>query len=311
MDESRIIIPPPNTEVQKMINALEPDGKRPYKTCFNHSEDFFIELDEPFTVRAFPIHHDLDKPEPSSLYLELLKDFLSQIFRLVPDIFSGLVYFFDPNDTLRPAFYRLYEMGGKYFLYILRLEIKPRPLEATIIKAGSNDNIPEYSSRKLFLESEVIPLERKAPGKDGLFIKRIISSTWIGETGRGFRVKGIWMDSHLSKFFTRLFLDEGQRIYPFFPLSCKYETIIANSIILTPSGRALFIKHLLESMAIIEPHIEEIQDSLRVESFSPNNSVFRAIKNSLKPENFGFYRQFRIEAYLNSDERKEYILEIG
>ena len=55
-------------------------------------------------------------------------------------------------------------------------------------------------------------------------VKQTISQNWIGETGKGYLVRGIWMDSELTKFFSKLFLPTGKRTYPFYPFTCRYKT---------------------------------------------------------------------------------------
>ncbi len=75
-------------------------------------------------------------------------------------------------------------------------------------------------------------------------VEQMISDTWIGETGRGYFIQGIWMDADLNKFFTKLVIPQGKRIYPYYPFTSKYRTICHNPIGISSAQRREAIPRL-------------------------------------------------------------------
>lgn len=299
--------------INELIASI-PEGARnaPYAMRYNHGEEFFVELDSPILVPHLPIHHDIRRPVPDASYIASLRDVVKQLTAALPEAFSGLTYFFDPGEILKPCFYRLYRVDEHIYLYLMRVDLLPRPLESEVLEGGTNDRTQAYAARKLYVESELIPLEAvmSENGRVRAFmIKQIVSQTWIGETGKGYMVRGIWMDSDLSKFFTRLFLPQGVRIYPFYPLFCKYKTICSTSPILSGEGRRALIPVLHRALGFIEPEIERIQDALRNDSFSERLLAYIDMRERIPPEWKEYLGRFSTRSYLNDSERKEYALD--
>jgi hypothetical protein len=296
---------------QLLGEAPEKAGNSPYAMRFNQSEEYFIEFDTPLIIPHFPIHHDIRRPIPDADYAHTLKDVIKQLVAMLPDCFSGLTYFFDPAEILKPCFYRLYKVGEETYLYLLRIDLLAKPFEAEIIERGTNDTTQAYSTHRLYLESELIPLEAVMweAGKVKAFrIKQLISQTWIGESGKGYLVRGIWMDTDLSKFFTRLFVPAGRKIYPYFPLFCKYKTICGFSPILSSEGRRTIFPLLHNAIKFLVPEIEGIQEALKNEDFSATMPNFTALREKV-PESWMMpLKHFSVEAYLNEREHKEYAL---
>ncbi|MCK7508861.1 MAG: hypothetical protein MZV70_35770 [Desulfobacterales bacterium] len=103
-----------------------------------------------------------------------------------------------------------------------------RPLDTELVEAGTNETTPSYRTRRLYLESELIPregIEREEGRARAFRVRQLVSNTWIGETGKGYQVRGIWMDADLSKFFSKLFLPEGKRVFPSCPSSASTKTV--------------------------------------------------------------------------------------
>jgi hypothetical protein len=211
-------------ELNRLIAALPEtpaSGGMPL-VKFNQNEELFLEFEEEFLVPSFPIHHDMKIAEPERDYMEALRELVKRITRRIPSAFHGLTYYFDSSEILKPCFFRLYRVGEAIYLYLLRIDLGYRPFEAELEEMGTNDRTPIYRTRRLYAESEFIPLESvswKGEQVEAFNIRQLISNTWIGETGRGYFLHGIWMDTGLSKFFTKLVLPDGGRIYPFYPLS--------------------------------------------------------------------------------------------
>ncbi len=297
---------------QDLLRIPEAARNGPYGMHFNQGEEFFIELGSPLFVPKLPIHHDFRKMVPDADYATMLRDVVGQLASTLPECFSGLTYFFDPAEILKPCFYRLYKAEDDMYLYLLRIDLLPRPFDSTTIEAGTNDQTPAYSTRRLYMESELIPLEAVMweSGRAKAFrIKQLISQTWIGETGKGYLVRGIWMDADLSKFFTKLFLPAGKRIYPFFPLFCKYKTVCASSPLLTSDGRRLLIPVLHRAIKFLSPEISGIQEVLRTASFSETLPTFVALRDRVPAGWKTALSSFSTDPYLNEREQKEYALE--
>jgi len=230
----------------------------------------------------------------------------------VPDFFSDLSYFFDPTEIQKPCFYRIYKIGEKYFLFLLRINLQYRPLEHELIERGSNDYTAVYRTNRLYLESDCIPLESVLTemGKIVSFkIHQTISNTWIGETGKGYLVRGIWIDTELTKFFTKLFIAEGQRIYPYYPFTCKYKTICMTILGPTPERRRQILPYLQGALQFLEPHLERIQQSLKTVPFSEGLPLFKELREKVNSNYKKLWTNLAVTAYLNRQEQKEFRIE--
>lgn len=299
-------------DISEIIAAIAPDATNaPYAMRFNQSEEYFIEIHSPVMIPHLSIHHDVRQSIPNARYMHDLRDIIAQLAKLLPECLAGLTYFFDPAEVLKPCFFRLYKAENESYLYLLRIDLLAKPFEGTIIERGTNDATPAYTATRLYMESEIIPLEAVMweNGRIRAFrIKQLISQTWIGETGRGYLVRGIWMDTDLSKFFTKLFIPRGKRIYPFFPLFCKYKTICASAPILSAEGRRAMIPLLHHAIRFLVPELGQIQDAIRTVQFSESLPVFSALRERVPESRQLLASQFTIEPYLNDREQKEYAL---
>jgi hypothetical protein len=285
---------------------------RSFGRHFSHSEDFFLLLDDVFTVPHFQIHHDVREQKPSPEYSTGLKAVMEQIVRLAPQVLRELTYFFDPAEILRPCFYRVYRIEETHYLYLLRVDLMARPAEGEVIERGTNDITPLYRTRKLFLEPTVIPLEGvtlSGARVSGFRIRQTVSQTWIGEFGRGYFQQGIWMDSDLTRFFTRLFVPPRLKTYPYFPFLCKYKTVCQSLINLSPEERSDSVPLLHRSLQFLLPVMDRIQEEIKGQSFSEQLDSYRELKQKVPDSWYDAWRNLRIESYLNDAEMKEYRVE--
>ncbi len=297
--------------VNAIIEGIGEDT-RPLGRHFSQNEDFFLQLEGEYSVPHIPIHHDVRVPRPSQEYLSILMGVVEQIARLAPQVLKGLTYFFDPAEILRPCFFQVFRIEERWYLYLLRVDLVMRAAESTVRERGTNDTTPWYTSRRLFLEDTVIPLAEvvRENGKVMSFrVNETISQTWIGEQGRGYFVQGIWMDTDLTKFFTRLFLPRNKRTYPYYPYLCKYKTVCQALISLSPQGRASAIPWLHRALVFLAPYLDQIQEEMKNTPFSEEVPFFQALKAKVPADWYEAWSSLRVEAYLNAADMREYTIE--
>lgn len=287
-------------------------AQRPFSRHFSQGEDFFLELERDFTVPSFSIHHDVRQRAPSRSYVESLATVMEQLVRLAPQVFSELAYFFDPAEILRPCFYRVYRIEDNLYLYILRLDLMMHATESTVVERGTNDATPLYMTRRLFLEPTIIPLMevvRVGEGVSSFRIRQTISQTWIGEFGRGYFQQGIWMDADLTRFFSKLFLPAQKKTYPYYPYLCKYKTVCAAVIGLSPLQRAGAVPLLHRSLSFLLPVLERIQAEMKNASFSEDMAVFQELRQKVPSSWFEAWQSIRVQSYLNGADMKEFSID--
>lgn len=312
LNEIRVVYP--DAEINAVLAAI-PESARAVSTAvrYNHSEELFLELGAEVTVPRFPIHHDVHSDVPSAPYAYALRDFVKQLVGLLPDVFRGLTYYFDPAESLKPRFYRLYKVESAIYLFLFKIDIVFRHFQGEVIEAGTNDVTPGYRTKRLFIESEFIPLEAVMweLGRARAFkVKQLISNTWIGETGRGYLLHGIWMDNDLSKFFSKMLLPDGARTYPFYPLFCKYKTVCAEAVPPGPERRKRILPLLHRAISFFTPEMEKIQNSLKNETFSETMPGFLELRNKVPASWRDILKGVTMRSYLNERDMKEYALEI-
>jgi len=288
------------------------DGRQTFDRRFSQGEDFFLQLEQPFVVPHFQVHHDVRVSEPSAAYLKALASVVEQVALQVPQVLKGLTYYFDPTDILRPSFYHVYRIGESLFVYLLRMDLIMRPSEATVIERATNDTTASYSTSHLFLEAMVIPLSEVDKHGDrvkGFRVRQTISQTWIGEFGRGYFQQGIWMDADLTKFFSRLFLPADKRIYPYYPFQCKYKTVCQSLITLDPDSRAAAVPMLHRVIEFLGPVMDRIQAEIKSSSFSEDLEIYQSLKGQVPVSWYEAWQRVKVERYLNQAEMKEYRIE--
>ncbi len=289
------------------------DHKNPsFKRHFNQTEEFFLDLEADFIIPSLPIHHDVRQPRPSPEYLKSLQQILEQILPLTPGVFNELTYLFDPREIMKPCFFKLYKIDQAHYLYLVQVDLIYRSREAQVLERGNNDFTARYSSRRLFLETLFIPLDRVLVEEDKIHsfvVKQTISSTWVGEVGRGYFVQGIWIDNELTRFFSKLFLPEGKRTYPFYPYVCKYRTICQNLIRLNPEARKLYLPYLHRAIEFLSPAMKRIEQSMRDTSFSEDIETYKELKKQVPANWLEIWNNLKIDVYLNQQDMKEFSVE--
>ncbi len=294
------------------LNALlasSAQGARPLALHFSQTEELFVRAEQEYRVPRLAIHHDVLQQRPDPGYLSLLAEVLAQLVRLVPQLWRGLTYLFDPAEVLRPTFFQLYRLGGRQYLYLLRLDLSFRPQVHRVLERGDNDQSPSFCTRDLYLESCLIPLQgvQADSGRlSGLQVDQAISSTWIGETGRGYFVQGIWMDNDLTRFFSRLFLPRGLRTYPYYPYLCRYRTMCRSLIRFSAAEREAALPQFHQAYELLKPLMGRVESSLKAGEFSEEDPVFRELKSQVPESWYRGWKGLRVEAYLNEYDHKEY-----
>ena len=281
---------------------------------YTQGEDFFIKFDGHVDVPSFPIHHDVRMRKPTDEYLHRIRPLIEQIHEAVPQLLANMTYMFDPGEIHRPGFFQLYRLENVTYLYLVRIDLLYRAQAHEVLERGSNDNTPRYRTNRITYEADFIPLKEVITQDDrihGFRVDQYVSDTWIGETGRGYFVQGIWLDTELTKFFTKLFAPEGKRLYPFYPINCKYRSICHAVIDVDAEGRKRRLPALHRIRSFLAPHMEEIQDALREESFSTELETFLNLKQSLPDQLRDLWADVKVKAYLNEEEMKEYEVTLG
>jgi len=295
-------------EINKILKQ-EYSEPAPYSKHFDQNEDFFITINQELTIPQFPIHHDVRSMVPNKNYLHNLRSIITDIFKAAPNVLKNLTYFFDSAEILKPSFFHIYKIKDKHYLFLLRLDFTFRSTIGTVIQRGTNDTTPEYKTNRLYMEALFIPLEDilyKEGRISGFIIDKMISQTWIGETGRGYFVQGIWIDNELSKFFSKLFIPNGRRSYPFYPYVCKHRTICLTVIKLEPEERRKALPYLHQVLKYLGPELPYIQEAIKGDSFSQDMPVFHEMKQKIPSNLSGLWQNLSVESYLNEEDHKEY-----
>ncbi len=301
-----------DSRINQILKEPPEKAAAAYTRHYSQGEEFFLELDQPFEVPSFPIHHNVNQRQPGKPYLEALTAVMERIVPLVPGIFRDLQWMFNPSDTLRPTFFRLYRYREQSYLFLLKLDLVFHPREGEITAKGTNDVTAAYSTQRLFLEADIFPLEQVSKTEEGFprfDLRQDISQTWIGETGRGYFIQGIWIDRELTRFFSRLFLPPGKRVYPYYPFTCKLKTIGLTVISPEKGNREKQIPYLEKAVEFLRPRIEMIQKSVHDNPFSTDLEAFQQLKTKVPPGWASHWESLAVEPYLNQDNQKEYRIE--
>ena len=299
-----------DNRINELIRSVDDDSVD-LPRHFNQNEEFFLRLTEDVEFPHIPVHHDVRRTAPSDEYLNALRTLVENLTGLIPGFFRETTYFFDAAEVLRPCFFQIFRIGDESFLYLGRIDLTFRTHDAELISRGTNDVTPRYRTRSLFIDCDLIPLEEVITEEKritGFALKQIISQTWIGETGRGYFVQGIWIDHELTKFFSKLFIPAGQSLYPYYPFTCKYRTVCHSLLETDPAGRRRGVPRLRRALEFLQPEMDSIQKQLKKEPFSPDAPVFTGLKKQVGPVWNGVWQDVRFKRYLNPQDMKEFVL---
>jgi hypothetical protein len=299
--------------VNALLRRLASD-ETPLSPHFNQNEELFVELPEEYAVPSLPIHHDVRLPRPEGPYAASVCEVIDRVAGLAPGAFRDLTYAFDPADILKAHFHRLYRCEGRAYLYLLAVDMTFRPQEHARVSRGTNDATAAYRSRRLFVDAVFVPLDAIDPagGADEpstFEVRQSFSETWLGERGRGYFVQGIWIDHDLTRFFSKLFLPRGVRVYPFYPFVCRYRTICETTIDLSPAGRLRLLPYLHRALEFIAPEVGRIEREMRSASFSEDLPLFRELKSALPADWESFHRGLKLAVSLNAASMREFAVE--
>jgi len=137
-----------------------------------------------------------------------------------------------------------------------------------------------------------------------------VQQTWIGETGRGYFVRGIWMDAELSKFFSKLALPPGKPHYPFYPLTCKYRSLCLNAVDAGPDERRELLPILHAFIDFLAPRMEGIQAALKAGPFSEEMPLFKKMRAAVGERLKTPWTGIAVTPYLNANDQKEFRVEL-
>ncbi|MEI8092617.1 MAG: hypothetical protein WCG80_00230 [Spirochaetales bacterium] len=294
--------------VSALFKGLDPQSQRSVQRCFNQEEELFLELAEPLEIRSLDVHHDINNAVPSPQYAAAIDKLGNDLAKVLPAVFSGLTWFFDPRDTLHPLFVQMLSAKDKRYLYVLRVDLTWRPRHGEVLERGTNSRTPHFRTKALFLESEVLPLASldATPTEKRLYLAKLFQNTWKGESGRRYHVEGQWIDQDITKFLSRMVLTPGRKTFPFYPLRCRYNTLSASCVDLEPEGRRKAAAILDTAWGQIASSSTEIQDHLQAAPFSEDLPLFQRLREVCRPLVEPRLGDYRLEPYLNADEQKEY-----
>ncbi|AFG37480.1 hypothetical protein Spiaf_1417 [Spirochaeta africana DSM 8902] len=301
-----------------------------FKSIFTQNEEFCLLLPESDSLDfpSLPLHHDIQRNLPDAGLRQPLVTAIENISQIAPSLLHGLQYFFSPAEPLIASFYRITWHAGRAWLYLLRIDLAFRPNEHQPTAEGSNDRYPSYRSNRIYLEADLLPLSEPPAGGAGaggaastapagttgtaasaIRVDQAIDDTWIGETGRGYFQQGIWMDRDLTRFFSKLFLPAGRRMYPFYPVTCRYRTV-AHTILnpLQPERLGTATSFAAAALDFLQPHIPAIQEQLRGSEFSEKLPLFEELRQQVPQEWIDFWKHVSITPYLNDRDQKEFLV---
>jgi len=307
--DSYFLLRNPRTDV--FANSASTAADSPASLHFTQGEDFFIRLPSEIQIPHFPIHHDVRNKTPSESYVQSIRSIIGQIQSMQAQLFSGLSFVFDPSDVLHPLFMCVYRIETQSYLYLMKLDLGVRHQHSRIVQNGDNDTTASYRTQDLFLECDLIPLSELIKTSLGISFKiqQSISETWIGETGRGYFVQGIWLDRDLTKFFSRLFVPSKKRLYPYYPFNCKYRAVCAQVVRLDSNGRKRTLSQLHVARQILEKNMSLIEHAIHHDRFSEELESFQKLKQAIGNNSISDdLTNTEIKSYLNAEEQKEYEL---
>lgn len=288
----------------RAVDGLVP----PWDRRFTQDEDFFLVLERPYVVDPFEIHHDVQNLSPSDRYLRVIRSLVQAWTEQVPGIFQGLSWFFDPKDLFHPLFLQILTARDKRYLVVLRPDLTFRGRHGEIVDRGGNDTTPRFTTRTLFLESEVLPLDsiESLPGEKRIRLTKLFPYTWQGETGRGYFVTGRWLDQEITKLLSKAAFAPGTRVFPAYPLRCRFETLSCRCLTPTNEGRRRTAALMEAAWPLVSPWSERIQTDLKAEPFREDHPLLGLLQQQWSDRLESRWGPFRLEPYLNETDQKEY-----
>jgi len=291
-----------NRILQRKI-SIPPANTRKYSCRFNQNEDQFLLLEKPLTVPALPVHHDIDNPNPPDGYMDKIAAVCEYLMDNCPELAAGTRWFFDAAAIHTPSFYRITNIDGQNYLYLLMIDLTCRPLDSTVTEQGTNNRTHAYTTNRIYFECDYFPLASIGSDGNSATLLQTIPVTWKGEAGQGYMIHGIWMDSDINKFFSKLILPAGKRNHPYYPVTCKQHCVTMNAF--GQNGPELL--HRIREF--IEPALNPILQDLQTAPFSELMPLFSKLRSGMPPEFGKRWENLTVQTYLNEREQKEYTVE--
>ncbi len=288
-----------NRILQRNAKNICPTDTR-YSCRFNQNEDQFLLLDTPIDVPALPVHHNIDDPNPPEGYIEKIAAVCEYLMKNCPSLAADTRWFFDAAAIHTPSFYRIVNIDNHSYLYLLMVDLTCRPLECTITTEGTNNRTHAYQTNRVYFECDYFPLLSTDDNQQSVSLLQTIPATWKGEAGQGYMIHGIWMDSDINKFFSKLILPTGKRNHPYYPITCKQHCVTMNAF--GQSDPELL--HRIRKY--IEPALNPILQDLQTAPFSERLPLFAELKSTIPDELGSRWENLVVTSYLNEREQKEY-----
>jgi len=121
-------------------------------------------------------------------------------------------------------------------------------------------------------------------------------------------VQGIWLDREITKFFSRLFYPAERRLYPYFPVNCRFRAICFQPYAFDTAGRLKAVAALHQCRKFLDPHVHCIEKALHDTAFSEDLPLFCELKACIPQGIPAFFEKLTIRSYLNQNDMKEYEL---
>lgn len=292
--------------VNRLLSAAQSDAI-PASAHFSVDEQFFLKSSDPIRIPQFPVHHDVRNPVPDEEYLSSLKPALTALIERFPGLFRACRYSFDPAYPHEAVFYRLLNAGSETFVYIFRVSLSFVPRMHVVVEKGSNDYTASYWTNRIPVDALIMPVAQV--DSDTVRVERYISSTWIGETGRGYLTQGIWVDRDFSKILSQIVNRNSSRAYPWFPVSTRYNTISYRPIELTMHAIDELTHHVATIRHSLASHMSEIESLLRSGDREALSGLAETLAAAFPERERERYRGIRTRPYLNEFDQKEYQIE--
>ncbi len=274
---------------------------------FTFDENFILRPEDPLDVPSLPIHHDVRVSEVPHELSGRLATAIARIVERLPGLFKGCRYIFDPARPLQPVFYRIIPGPARSYVYLLRINLEFMPSIHHVIEKGSNDFSPAYRTSQLPVDALILPVEHA--DDDVIQLKRYVTSTWRGETGRGYLTQGIWIDRDFAKFLSGIMIPSGHRLYPWFPVSARYNSISYAPVDQDPENIDRTIQHVALIESFFSPHMEKIESILHKGDTEKAADLAKDLYSAFPEDARAVYRKTYSRPYLNEFEQKEYRIE--
>lgn len=296
----------PDFELPFARRLAAPSERRSGETRgFNDKEEFFLRLPEPLSLPSFPIHHQVQETQPSRDYQHAFETWWDQVRPWVADLLEDSLWAFDPRDPLHPGFYQVRPGRQRNYLVAVHFDVNYRPHGCRILVPGTNDRTPSFETRDLYLDAEVLPLEGPGSLPGALHFLKVFDQTWKGESGRGYFQQGVWIESGLSRFLSKLVLPAGA-YYPYQPLRCRYNSVSSTVTRLDLAGIQDAQARLERVLAWSPKVFEALQSTLQHHDFSEQLPLFQQLREKLGPHWADTWGPLRLEVRLNEENQKEF-----